>query len=205
MSCSSSRIDASGDLVLDASVLINLHASKHGAKVIAAIPHGVWVSQIVVEELEHETSRKNGEFDFLHSLLASDVIRIAHLDDAEYEVFENLTSTLPTLDDGEAATIAVAVVRRFLPVIDERRGRARATTLISNRPPAWSLDLLRHPTVLSALGCKLATEVLYNALHFGRMRIPSERADAVISLLGVERARKCTCLPGYRDRFAKSP
>jgi predicted nucleic acid-binding protein len=204
MSCSSFRIDTSDDLVLDASVIINLHASKHGAKVIAVIPHDVWVPQIVVEELEHETSRKNGEFDFLQTLLASGFIRVAHLDEAEYEIFQNLTSTSPSLDDGEAATIAVAVVRRFLPVIDERRGRARATALIGNRSPAWSIDLLRHPTVTTTLGCALAVDVLYHALRFGRMRIPSESADAVISMLGVERAQNCTCLPGYRDRFARS-
>ena len=69
------------------------------------------------------------------------------------------------------------------------------------RVPSWSLDLFRHPTAIAVLGDQPAVEALYLALRDGRMRIPSESADSVIALIGTERSRNCTCLPGYRDRF----
>jgi predicted nucleic acid-binding protein len=204
MSCSSSLTDIADPLVLDTSVLINLHACKHGERILAAIPNDIVIPDIVAEELEHETSRRNGEFSFLNSLIANGIAVLVNLTDAEYELFQTLTSTSPSLDDGEAATIAVAVTRYFLPVIDERKGRARAGILMKERSPGWSLDLFRHPTTLAALGDHFAVEALYFALRDGRMRIPLESADAVIGLVGMERSRDCTCLPGYRERFAKA-
>lgn len=202
MSCSSSPIDIADPLILDTSVLINLHACKYGERILASIPNDVVVSAIVAGELEHETSRQNGEHRFLHNLVTGGIVTLATMTDAEYEIFHELASTSPSLDDGEAATIAIAAARRFLPVIDERRGRSRASALMNVRTPGWSLDLFRHPTVIAVLGDQPALEALYLALRDGRMRIPVERGDDVIALIGMERSRDCSCLPGYRDRFS---
>lgn len=202
MICSSSLIDIADPLVLDTSVLINLHACKYGERILTAIPNDILVPEVVAGELEHETSRRNGEYSFLHGLVAGGIVTLANLTDAEYEIFYELTSTSPSLDDGEAATIAVAATRRLLPVIDERRGRTRAGILMKARAPGWSLDLFRHPTAVAVLGNQPAVEALYLALRDGRMRIPSDRADGVIALIGNERSRDCSCLPGYRERFA---
>lgn len=203
MGYSSSLIDIVNPLVLDASVLINLHASRFGEQILAAIPNDILVPEIVARELEHETSRRNGEHSFLHGLVMSGIVKLTDLTDTEYEIFYELTSATPSLDDGEAATIAVAAARNFLPVIDEKRGRARA--LVKARAPGWSLDLFRHPAVIAILGDENSIDALYLALHDGRMRIPLESAEGVIELIGVERSRGCTCLPGYRDRFIGVP
>lgn len=202
MSCSSSPIDIADPLILDTSVLINLHACKYGERILASIPNDVVVSAIVAGELEHETSRQNGEHRFLHDLVTGGTVTLATMTDAEYEIFHELASTSPSLDDGEAATIAIAAARRFLPLIDERRGRSRATALMNAQTPGWSLDLFRHPAAIAVLGDQVALEALYLALRDGRMRIPAERGDDVIALIGMERSRDCSCLPGYRDRFA---
>ncbi|WP_454739714.1 DNA-binding protein [Cupriavidus necator] len=201
MNCSSSRIDIVNQWILDTSVLINLHACKYGERILSAIPNDIIVPEIVAGELEHERSRKNGEYSFLQALVADRIVTVVSLTDAEYLMFHDLTSTSPSLDDGEAATIAIAASRKLRPVIDERRGRARASTLLPALAPHWSLDLLRHPTVIATLGVPNAVDALYHALRDGRMRIPSESADDVIALIGVERSRDCTCLPGYRERF----
>lgn len=201
MSCSSSLIDFANPLVLDTSVLINLHACKYGERILAAIPNDIVVPEIVAGELEHETSRRNGENTFLHRLVAGGIVTLTELTDVESEIFHELTSASPSLDDGEAATIAVAASRYLLPVIDERKGRTRASILMKARAPGWSLDLFRHPTAIADLGDQPAVEALYHALRDGRMRIPSESADSVIALIGLERSRSCTCLPGYRERF----
>ena len=101
------------------------------------------------------------------------------------------------------ATIAIAVTRHLLPVIDERKGRARAIALMETREPDWSLDILRHPLVTADLGDQAAVEALYLALRDGRMRIPSEITDYVIALIGMGRAIDCTCLPGYGSFYSK--
>ncbi|WP_211254028.1 DNA-binding protein [Paraburkholderia nodosa] len=187
--------------VLDTSVLINLHACKYGERILSAIPNDILVPEIVAGELEHERSRKNGEYNFLQALVADRIVTVAGLTDAEELIFQELTSTSPSLDDGEAATIAIAASRQLRPVIDERRGRTRAGALLPTLLPHWSLDLLRHPTVIATLGVQNAVDALYHALRDGRMRIPLESADDVIALIGVGRSRDCTCLPGYRERF----
>lgn len=110
------------------------------------------MSEIVAGALEHETSRQNGEHHFLHDLVTGGIVTLATMTDAEYEIFHELTSTSPSLDDGEAATIAIAATRFFLSVIDERRGRNRASALLKTQNPGWSLDILRHPTAIAVLG-----------------------------------------------------
>jgi predicted nucleic acid-binding protein len=204
MNCSSSLIDFASSLVLDTSVLINLHASSYGEQILAAVPNDFVIPDIVASELEHETSRRNGEYSFLNSLVADGIVALSNLTDEEYELFQTLTSTSPSLDDGEAATIAIATTRHLLSVIDERRGRARAEILMKARTPGWSLDLFCHPAVSAALGDQTAAEALYLALRDGRMRIPAENVDSVIAVIGMERSRDCTCLPGYRERFIKA-
>jgi predicted nucleic acid-binding protein len=201
MSCSSFLIDYRRPLVLDTSVLINLHACLHGEQILTAVPNDILVPEAVAGELEHETSRRNGERRFLHDLVANGAVMLTNLSDAEYEVFQMLTSSSPSLGDGEAATIAIAAVRHLSPVIDEKRGRARAAAFTKMGKLGWSLDIFRHPHVTAKLGGQVAVDALYLALRDGRMRIPSESCESVIALIGRERSIDCTCLPGYRERF----
>lgn len=56
MSCSSSLIDVADPLVLDTSVLINLHACKYGERILAAIPNdtliqlrGRWLKRLPLD------------------------------------------------------------------------------------------------------------------------------------------------------------
>ncbi|MDW9409068.1 DNA-binding protein [Sinorhizobium meliloti] len=197
---SSSLSDETAPLVLDTSVLINLHACRRGVDILSALPNSLIVSHVVARELDHETSRRNGEEAFLRTLSAAGHVTLVDLSEEELEMFFELTSGSSSLDDGEAATIAIARTRRLVPVIDERRGRNRAKAIMGVEP-AWSLDLLSHPKTAVALGADLFGEVLYLALRDGRMRIPPESTPQVVSIIGKERARLCTCLPGFRHLF----
>lgn len=201
MSYLSSLTKWSCPLVLDTSVLINLCASACGEKVLKAIPNDIIVPKVVAGELEHETSYRNGHNGFLHGMVSDGVVTVADMTDAEYEVFEGLICGSPCLDDGEASTIAIALSRGAFPVIDERKGRGRAIALMKGQEPGWSLDILRHPCVIDGIGDELAANALYLALRDGRMRVSSDHADHVISLIGEDRSVNCTCLPGYRERF----
>lgn len=92
----------------------------------------------------------------------------------------------------------------MLPTIDEKRGRAQASARMKSLDPAWSLDLISHPMVISSLGEQESAEALYLALRDGRMRIPSNSVEYVIRRISAERAIECTCLPGYRERFGSA-
>lgn len=199
MICSSSLADDLTPLVLDTSVLINLHACSRGEQILMAIPNTIAVPDIVVRELGHETSRINGEHKFLEGLLARQKVRPVSLDDAGWAIFEKLTASHPSLGDGEAATIAIATTSAHRPVIDDAKGRKSTETLIGKRTAAWSLDLLVHPNVQEGLGNGYI-EAIYLALREGRMRIDEERCDTIVELIGVERALQCPSLPGFKAR-----
>lgn len=198
MTFSSSPTEDRRPLVLDTSVLINLHACAHGEQVLTIIENEIIVPDIVAGELEHETSRKHGDHGFLSDLIARGKVTIAGMTEAEYELFAVLSGGSPSLDDGEAATIAIAAHRECRVVIDERKGRARAATLMNGEAPQWSIDLLRHPNVVQALGLSMVSDAVYLALRHGRMRIPPEWSDEVVKLIGHDRALDCSCLPGFK-------
>lgn len=200
MICSSSLADDLTPLVLDTSVLINLHACSLGEQILTAIPNTIVVPDIVVRELKHETSRINGEHQFLEDLLVRQKVRPVSLDDAGWAIFEKLTASPSSLGDGEAATIAIATTSAHRPVIDDAKGRKRTEALISKRTAAWSLDLLVHPKVREGLENDGYIEAIYLALREGRMRIDEERCDAIVELIGVERALHCPSLPGFKAR-----
>ena len=200
MTCLSSLSDTLTPFVPDTSVLINLHACSFGEQVLRAIPNDIVLPETVVAELNHETSHANGENGFIQRLILENVVKVVQMNDAAARLFETMIRSPGSLDDGEAATIAVAVSQGFRPVVDERKGRARAQDLMNGQAPAWSLDLLVHPAVKSALVGDGYVEAVYLALREGRMRIDEERCEAVVQLIGIERAIKCSSLPGFKKR-----
>jgi predicted nucleic acid-binding protein len=199
MTCSSFLADDLTPLILDTSVLINLHACSYGEQILAAIPNAFAVSDIVVRELEHETSRTNGEHRFLANLIARQQVRQVALDDSGWQIFEKLTTAKPSLGDGEAATIAIAATGHFRPVIDDAKGQRSAELHLSKNAAAWSLDLLVHPAVQERLGNDAYVEAVYLALRDGRMRIDGKQCDAVVELIGIQRASNCPSLPGFKS------
>lgn len=201
MTCSSCLADDSTPLILDTSVLINLNACSYGEQILAAIPNEILVSDVVIRELGHETSHSNGENQFIRDLISQETVTVVQLDQNGYAIFEKLICSPGSLDDGEAATIAAAAISGAIPVIDERKGRARTRTLAGVKTAAWSLDLLLHPTVQAELPDGEYVAAIYLALRDGRMRIDEGRCDAVVKLIGIERALQCTSLPGFRTRM----
>jgi hypothetical protein len=61
---------------------------------------------------------------------------------------------------------------------------------------ASTVDIFMHPDVQSELGTEVLADTVFNALCRGRMRVFPQHVDWVIELIGVERARLCTSLPG---------
>jgi hypothetical protein len=164
------------------------------------LPNDILVPEIVISELNHETSKSNGEHQFVQGLVADEIVEVADLDEGGYEIFGDLVLGGASLGDGEAATIATAVRLKCLPVIDDQKGRDLSQPHMPDNEPAWSLDLFCHPQVVTELGDSLQITALYHALHDGRMRIHKDKCDDVVSLIGAQRAIKCPSLPGYKVR-----
>jgi predicted nucleic acid-binding protein len=202
MTFSSSLGSSLSPLILDTSVLINLHASKHGTSILRAVPNEILVPSQVARELEHEkeTSKENDEARFVEAILAEELVRLAELSDDEYQLFERLIAGCTTLGDGEAATIALASARGQIAVIDDGRGRSQALAVMNEKSLAWSLDLFLHPAVHETIGHNLVAEALHFALRHGRMRIHDSHCDRVVGMIGVENALGCTSLPNYKQR-----
>ncbi|HIG23698.1 MAG TPA: DNA-binding protein [Henriciella sp.] len=200
MTCLSSLKDDPTPLVLDTSVLINLHACCYGERILRAIPNEVFVPAMVVAELDHETSHANGDSVFIQNLISQQIVKVMELDENAYQIYEHLVCGPGSLDDGEAAALALAASTIALPVIDERKGRTRAKALISGKVPAWSLDLIAHPVAQASLPKAVFIDAVHLALRDGRMRIDEKSCDAIVALLGPKRALECSCLPGYKVR-----
>ncbi|MDE0219712.1 MAG: hypothetical protein OXJ90_10610 [Spirochaetaceae bacterium] len=196
----SSCIDNVASLVLDTSVLINLHASGVGGDIIAALPHDILVPQVAADELQRERTKETGQQLFIQRLVGTHKARLIEMDEREQMLFSRLVSGSPSLGDGEAATIAIGVSRDRLPIIDERKGRLLAQVHLAGNEPGWSLDLFLDPRVMATLGINEAVEALYLALRYGRMRIHKEHCDGVVKLIGYRRALECNSLPGYKVR-----
>jgi predicted nucleic acid-binding protein len=125
------------------------------------------------------------------------IVSVAKLDDLKGSHFEELVIGRgdKTLDDGEAATIAFGLERGAVVIVDERK----ATRLCGERFPELvvgsSLDILAHDAVSAALGKKVLSDAVFNALHSARMRVPPSALAWVIELVGQERASLCESLP----------
>jgi predicted nucleic acid-binding protein len=184
-------------LVADASVVINLNATACARTIIGALPNGLVVTENACLELE--AGAKNGHDDArqLRELIDMGLVRCAQLGVAAAPVYETLIdgSAFRTLDDGEAATIALAVELGGVALIDERKARSLCASAFPGLIVSCTAELLLHGTVAVALGAQGQIDALVSALTLARMRVPLEHLAQVMGLIGTERAAMCASLP----------
>jgi predicted nucleic acid-binding protein len=190
-------IDPRAPIVVDASTVINLNATGFAADILRAIPNPVIITDVVQDELREDTRSGRHDGDMVAALISAGLVSVAKLDDLKGSHFEELVIGRgdKTLDDGEAATIAFGLERGAVVIVDERK----ATRLCGERFPELvvgsSLDILAHDAVSAALGKKVLSDAVFNALHSARMRVPPSALAWVIELVGQERASLCESLP----------
>ena len=190
-------IDPRAPIVVDASTVINLNATGFAADILRAIPNPVIVTDVVQDELREDSRSGRHDGDMVAALISAGLVSVAKLDDLKGSHFEELVIGRgdKTLDDGEAATIAFGLERGAVVIVDERK----ATRLCGERFPELvvgsSLDILAHDAVSAALGKKVLSDAVFNALHSARMRVPPSALAWVIELVGQERASLCESLP----------
>lgn len=183
--------------VLDASVAINLIATRCCADIIRAFDGQFGITEEVVAEIERGRSRGGAECETLDQLLTSGLVQRLPMNEACYEQYERLVSgnAAQTLDDGESSTIAYAANLGGIAAIDERK----AIRICSERYPALrmvsTVGLLSHPSVIDRLGRERLVGAVDNALSLARMRVLESGIGWVIDLIGQDRAALYPSLP----------
>ena len=197
MVCPSCLNDPAAVIVADTSVVINLNATGFAQEILNALPNSFVVVEEVVIELE--AGRRNGrkDTDGLNALVAAGQVEIVCLGNDGIGYFTGLVSgsAADTLDDGEAATIAYALEHSATALVDERKANNICAERFGELSTAYTVDLLAHGEIETALGRKGLAEGVFNALYYGRMRVPAGHVGWLVNLVGQGRIKKCVSLP----------
>jgi predicted nucleic acid-binding protein len=190
--------DTPGLLIADTSVVINLNATGCAAELLHALPHKVAIVDVVQGELKLGRSRGR-DSELTQALVERKHIEIVKLGNTGLDYFEQLVvgAASNTVDDGEAATLACALERGGVAVIDERKALRICGARFPKLPTASSLDLLSHSTVMIALGDHVLAEAVFSALRNARMRVFERHLGWVVELIGSSRLLECPSLPRH--------
>jgi predicted nucleic acid-binding protein len=184
-------------LTADASAVINLNATRVAPEILGALPHPVIITENAWQELENGAAKGYEDAKRLAELTRLGLVSREPVGSLGLQVYEELITgtTLGSLDDGEAATIAYAVEVQGIALIDE----AKAIRLCKANFPTLELvstvELLLHPRIADCLGSDRHAQAMLNALRDARMSVPKQLLQQVVRLIGLEAAQTCPCLP----------
>lgn len=198
--------DSTVPVVADASVVINVNASGYVDLIMDALPNRMLITEGVADEVERGQARVSGTESSISDLNSHGWAETVTLSPAGRRRFRELAegSAGQTLGDGESATIASALDLDAIALIDERK----ALRICSERFPELltgvTLDVLTHHRVKSVLGRERLSEAVFNALIWGRMRVPLHYLQWVVDLIGASNAMKCLSLPRSARQSARA-
>lgn len=186
-------------IVCDASAIINLNATGCATAILKALPNPFAISDITLAELREDIRSNRNDAKLAAELETLGLIEIVSLDDAGSSHFERLVAgrTIDTLDDGEAATIACALVAGGAPIIDERKANRICRERYPKLHVGCTVDILAHEALITALGRAAVSEAMVNALQQARMRVLPHCLDWVVELIGPANANACPSLPSH--------
>ena len=191
--------DRTVPVIADTSVVINLNATQCAETILAALPNPFLVVSEVVLELESGLQTGRNDAAALDAWHTSGRVQIVTFGDTGAQHFFNLVSgpAAQTLDDGEAATIALALEMEphAIPLIDERKANRICANRFAHLVKGSTIDLLAQDDVQADLGSVQLADAVFNALLGGRMRVLPHHLDWVVNLIGLERAKQCESLP----------
>lgn len=185
--------------IADASVWINLVATGRLTDIIGALNAPIAIAEVALRELERGRTNGHDAFGQLSPLVRSGQVHVLPISLEDEDVYLGLVAggTADTLDDGEAATLALAARLSSIAFIDERK----ATTLGKRKFPSLEIrsttDLLFDTLPYEGGNSGPLAEALFAALQGARMRVPHHWQARVIEVLGPDRAFLCTSLPAH--------
>lgn len=184
-------------LVADASVWINLLASGRAVDVLRALPRPTIIPSIALGELERGRDKGRSAHARITPLIAAGFVTAIDLPEEAEDVYLSLVAgrASQTLDDGEAATLALALHLGATALIDERKATCIAAARFPLLTVATSTDLLLSTQVRAVLDGDQLADALFASLIEARMRVPDHLLDEVCACLGSDRTRMCLSLP----------
>src|SRR4051812_42320629 len=184
----SSLSSHSAPIIADTSTVINIAATGCGTAILRAIPNDFLITDVVLDELQqgHRLGRKDSEL--IAQLTSEGLVSIVEVKSLSNNEFERLVSGAGavTLDDGEAATIACALDREAIALIDERKARRVCRDSYPELLVGNTIDLLSHQSIEAALGRLGVADAIYGALSGARMRVLHSHMSWVVALIGQE-------------------
>ncbi|WP_233290694.1 hypothetical protein [Shinella sp. PSBB067] len=183
-------------LIVDTSVIINLNATGNAGSIVQALDLVLCASAVVREELIVDRINGRNDAELAEGLVNGGLLEFIDLDKECEAIFESLVSgpAVETLDDGEAATIALASSMRSIAIIDERKAQRIAAERFPDLRFLATADLLHSELVFRALGKDALANALLNSLRGARMAVPERYHSWIVELLG-HRVIECRSLP----------
>ena len=200
MTSSSFPGDPGAPVVTDASVIINLVATGTAAEIVGAFPNRFLATTNVRRELWEGRGRGHGSWEGLEALIVDGSIEPVELQRSDEPVYRSLVEgeARKTLDDGEAATIAYALGRGAVALIDERKARRICAARFPELRLASTADVLLHGLVKDGLGETCQRDAIFRALRDAKMQVvPPDRMQELVRRIGPVRAAACTSLPEW--------
>lgn len=184
-------------LVADASVWINLVAGGRSIEVLRALAGPTIIPSIALGELERGRDKGRSAYAGVTALIAAGYVIDVDLPEEAEDVYLSLVAgrASRTLDDGEAATLALALHLGSTALIDERKAIGIAAARFPDLTVATTTDLLLSRHVRSILNVETLSAALFASLTHARMRVPDHLLDEVCDCLGPDRTRLCLSLP----------
>lgn len=161
---------AHSHVLLDACCVVNLYASRHLHDILRAVPAHVAVTQVVYERelvtLRGLEDEEAGASPF-ETAIAEGLLRIVDFEsEAETDTFVNNVAVLG--DDGESATCAIAVHRRWAIATDDKRAISFARQEAPTLQVVSTLEVVKHWSERAGLDAAALREALTAIRVVGR-------------------------------------
>ena len=203
ISCLSEESEA---LIIDASVVVNINATGYADRILSAYPGSIFVPKPVVAELERGARLGHQDAVDLHLLFENGIARSLPISKLAQSTFVSLVSgsSVSSLGDGEAATIACAFAAGAWAVIDERKARKICLERYKEVNLASTVDILGCNAVVEAFKPHELGAAIEAALEVGRMQVQAHHLEWVLRYVRPERLERCASLSRRIRERAKS-
>ncbi len=184
-------------LVADASFWINIIAGGRAEEVLRALCNPLQIPRIALDELERGRDKGRATAQALTHLIEADLVRVIDLPETAEGTFLSLVAGAisQTLDDGEAATLALSLEIGGCAIIDERKAISLAASRFPKLLVVTTSDLLLSEPIRTALSPRELSDLFFAALTNARMRVPEHLLETVCECIGKNRVSQCVSLP----------
>lgn len=178
-----------GQLVLDASVLINLLGCRAAAEIFSTLDLPCIVEEKVFGEISRHPVSGLCHIEELQALRDAGFIERVRMEGHEYSEFLGLVQAPlgQRLDAGESATLVVAKQRALSVVIDENKARSYVRNQMPQVAVVSTLRLLISATVRSGKDVAYLQGLVTTARQNAKMAVPKDERQLLTDVLSGRR------------------